>query len=687
MLWINWSAHLDAILDRHAPIKSRRIKGNRPPWITTELENAIRTRDSIARLPKTPENRIKLKTQRNLVTKLKRKQMHTFFSNSLQSDPRKFHRLLQRITGIGKNKEASIQPLLEDHRLVTSSKNQANVNAKYFETNIQPAPDLSKAELEGHNSLLSIKSKQYKSFSFRCTTDAEVRNIVSNLNNNKATGHDQISVKLLKLILPALTPAITDVFNHFIVISEIPHCWKFGSVVPIFKKGNPAYKENYRPITVLTHISKVFEKILVRQLKEHFRGIFPTDMHGYMKGLSTETALIKLQQDCINALDQQKSTVIASLDLSKAFDSVHYDLLLEKLRGYGLSPAACNLVRDYLSGRTQVVKVRDSISQSFPKIRGVPQGSVLGPFLFNVYVADLSKFIRHSSLIRYADDITMYFSSDCIDEAIRSLNEDLSVTSDWLKSNFLTLNALKSQVMIVKSTTASHTSPSIDISVDSIPITCSSSINLLGVPFDNQLTMKQHLKERLRKANLCLYQLRQFRTAFSPMLSTQLYKSYIQPHLEYCTCLMTPLYHSQLIKLDQLQSRALRVLYKTHSREEKFSIPSHNKPNLRLRRTIRTLSITHTALHSSEKNQINQILTRTHTKYCNRQTIKLEVPKHRTALKRCSFQAVSARLWNFLPPKIKAYNAKHFTAKLKTYLSENDWKTNYVLDSISYRTL
>lgn len=488
-------------------------------------------------------------------------------------------------------------------------------------------------------------------------------------------------------MLSALSPVITDLFNHCITLSEIPKDWKFGVITPVFKKGTESAKENYRPITILTQISKAFEKVLVRQLKEHFTHIFPSDMHGFIKGLSTETALLKLQQDCIDNMDNRQSTVMVSLDLSKAFDTVHHTLLLEKLKAYGLRQCACELIHNYLHDRDQVVNVQGTWSHRFLKHRGVPQGSILGPFLFNVYVADMTSFISKSSLVRYADDTTIYHSSDNLDKTICQLNDDIHNLVVWLSCNCLILNPSKSQAMIIQSPTASSNEPANTILVDSVSLPWSVSIKLLGVPLERSLAMKGHLKNCLRKANICLHQLRQFRSCLTPALGTQLYKSYIRPHLEYCSSLLTPIYHSNLIKLDYFQSRALRILnYKGHSdtnrTQKKIPLDS-----LRARRTFRVIMIAQRALTGGKRTQLEDLFNKSDTKYSVKNFIKLICGKHRSSLQKWSFRSVATRLWNFLPQPLRNIYIRNFKSELKSYLAAIDWKERYVLDSISCRTV
>ena len=208
---------------------------------------------------------------------------------------------------------------------------------------------------------------------------ARVSEILSNLNVRKPAGPDGIPPKLLKIASPLIAGPMTKVFNYCIDVGEWPCQWKLSNVTPVHKKDDETSKTNYRPISVLSVIPKVFEKLQFDQLYSVFTPVFSDNVSGFLRGHSCCSALLKLTDDWRQALDNKKDVAVIAIDLSKAFDSICHNLLLAKLKAYGVHDTAIKLIQSYLSGRFQGVKCNGKVSDWLPLCCGVPQGSLLGP--------------------------------------------------------------------------------------------------------------------------------------------------------------------------------------------------------------------------------------------------------------------------------------------------------------------
>ena len=244
----------------------------------------------------------------------------------------------------------------------------------------------------------------------------------------------------VRLAAPVLTEEITQLINYLIMNQSWPTEWKSGNLTPVFKKDEDTRKENYRPVSILTAISKVYEKVMFDQLYSALHEHLSPNLSGFLKKHSCCTALLKMTEDWRQSLDNREAVIAVAVDLSKAFDSINHNLLLAKLRAYGFSPSALNLISSYLLGRRQRVKLSGVCSSYSEVMVGVPQGSLLGPLLFNIYINDFNYAIPDVSLRLYADDTTMYASdvSPLILEFV--VNNGLEQLLSWFQENHLMIN-------------------------------------------------------------------------------------------------------------------------------------------------------------------------------------------------------------------------------------------------------
>ncbi|CAB4034758.1 Hypothetical predicted protein, partial [Paramuricea clavata] len=236
----------------------------------------------------------------------------------------------------------------------------------------------------------------------------EMKNILLSLDDSKATGPDNIRAKLLRCCAPQICTSLCDVFNQSLKIGKIPTAWKTSNVIPIPKKAQLKDVSNYRPISLLSIVSKVFERCVYNRLIEHVSINIHQLQFGFLRGKSAAAQLLQVLQEIGEMLDKRVQIDLVYLDVAKAFDRVDYRLMLNKLKNFGISGTLLNWFEDYLSNRNQRVTVLGKTSHSLPVLSGVPQGSILGPLLFRLYVNDLPQATSSSSIAIYADDTKCY---------------------------------------------------------------------------------------------------------------------------------------------------------------------------------------------------------------------------------------------------------------------------------------
>ena len=272
-----------------------------------------------------------------------------------------------------------------------------------------PSEEVYGRDFVDHPSVMASSGSVSSSFSFSPTNSTCVKQLLLDINIRKSPGYDNITPRLFKLSAECVAEPLCAIFNAAIDQSMYPAAWKKGQITPIPKGSDSEIdKTLFRPVTVLPAMNNIFEKILASQLTSYFQGVLSDFLSAYRKHHSCHTTLLRLVEDWKKSLDDGKLVAIVAMDLSKAFDSLPHSLLISKLQAYGLDNSSCAFLQNYLTGRFQRVKVGDEVSCWELNRRGVPQGSVLGPLCFNVFLNDLSFFILRVSLNAYADDQQLY---------------------------------------------------------------------------------------------------------------------------------------------------------------------------------------------------------------------------------------------------------------------------------------
>ena len=398
---------------------------------------------------------------------------------------------------------------------------------------------------------------QATSFDFNEISTHDILEKIKSLKAGKSPGYDGIQVKFLKLADANLAGSLCMLFNKCVQSCTFPPSMKMADISPIYKKLDNLCKNNYRSVNLLPVLSKLFESIMAEQLTTYFEHILSPLLSAYRKGYSCQHVILRLTELWRNALDNNKYVGTVAMDLSKAFDCMPHGLLLAKLHSYGVSSKACLFLSNYLRNRMQRVKVMDACSDWTIVNRGVPQGSVLGPLLFNIFLNDLFFVPLNSHLVNYADDNHICLENENLDVLQKQLQDDSNIAVRWFNNNQTTANPDKFQSIILSRDRVDQ----FDISLDGHVISRGNSLKMLGVTLDDNSNFNEHVRNICQTASCQINALKRISNFLNEQCRMNVYKSFISANFNYCPIVWLFCGKTNLNKLEKLQERALATVF------------------------------------------------------------------------------------------------------------------------------
>ena len=482
-------------------VKLSRAKAKNKPFITPGIRVSIKHRDKLFHKylnNKTPNNRKAWTRYRNKVTETIKAAEKLFYQRKLKENSDNCQSLLKVFGSIlnNKKKSKSINKIKVNNRELSDQNKITDEFNKYFSTIGAKLAENFNSENTNHKAYLMNKVEN--SFFLHFTTEREIIREINNLDCKKSPGYDNISVKFIQAAKNLVAKPLMLIFNKAITSGQYPDALKIAKVIPLFKKGDNTLITNYRPISLLSLLNKIFEKLLYRRLYKflHKHNVLYKYQFGFRKGYSTTMALIEILNNIKIAIDNNKFVCGIFLDLTKAFDTVDHQILLDKLHHYGVRGQTNNLFKSYLSNRKQFVKIGNSESSHQPINCGVPQGSVLGPLLFLIYVNDIANYSPLGNIRLFADDTNVFVEHENLEQLYENAELILKYLYQWFKDNKLTVNTKKSSFTIF---TTSHIRNNTifpdSIIVNNERILISNSTKYLGVTIDQDLSWKEHIQD------------------------------------------------------------------------------------------------------------------------------------------------------------------------------------------------
>jgi hypothetical protein len=606
--------------------------------------------------------------QRNKVTDMKRKSIKTFFvnkcnQNQKHANVKTFWDTVKPFFSSKICQGSGTINLLENDKVITNTKEICDIFNNYFVKvgMTDPPTNFPHATTEeiicnfhSHESILSIKESLtgINHFTFKPVNNNTIFTKLRKLNTKKACGYDGIPAKILKLAASPISKSITPILNASLSSNMFPDSLKCADVSPVYKKTDNLIKENYRPISVLTSLSKVFESVMCDQMNCHFQNILSVWLSAYRKNYSCENVIIAFVECLRKALDNNELAACILMDLSKAFDSLPHGLLLAKLHAYGFTMSSCDFIRSYLSNRKQRVKINGIYSSWDTLTTGVPQGSIAGPLLFNVFMNDIFMCIDKSvKLFNYADDNTLVFTHQNKHTLVSKLEHASKQAVLWFQNNYMQANPNKFQALYL------NRNKSADVLFDFGPnvIKPDSTVKLLGVKIDDKLSFENHIIELCNKAGKQLNALRRLSKVLNFESKLKIYNSFISSHFKYCPLICNECSKSLVNKLEKLQERALRFVCDSKNSTYDDILKKTNLSSLSKSRNQAVAIQTYKILNDLAPPLTSTFFTRKESPYNFRNPNQICIPRYNSIrYGKHSFHYRAAVIWNSLSPKIKS---------------------------------
>ena len=650
-------AFTDTLFDAaklYIPFHEITVKPTDKPWITSKLKQMIRCRNrSFKRYlnTKKTEHLDIYRKHRNDALSENRK-LKVNYNNNLESilskpseNVKQFWHLAK--TCMGDKTTFSIPTILTDDDVpVNDSLGKANLFNNYFASQCRLPITADKDQLTDCQRLTNIR-KDTVNFDV-----IDIYKVLCSLKPGKATGPDLIGNRILRNCAAPLARPLYIIFTNSIDSESYPSVWKTCNVIPVHKKNSRHIVQNYRPISLLCNASKVLERILYVDLYNYLtqNKLLTPANSGFKKGDGTINQLIYLIHNIYMGLENNKDVKLIFLDFSKAFDRVWHKGLIYKLERLGIGGKLLGLLKDYLSDRSQRVAINGVISDEMPVRAGVPQGSILGPLLFLVYINDLPDCVS-CNVNLFADDSTIWIEVNDPIAASNKLNEDLSKVHAWATKWHMTLNAEKTEVLTISTKRNKLAYP--DLLLDGVVLSEVTSHKHLGLTISSDMTWNKHVDRVCKSAGLRLNILRKMSFKLNRRVLELLYIAYVRPIVEYASSIFgdQSLLNDQ--KLERIQSQAALVcsgaLFNT-SRDRIVSEMGWAK--LAKRRNISKLSLVYKALNNMCPVYLTNIyiplIPHLEARYDLRVAPRLKEPRCKTERLRRSFVPSSVRLWNSL---------------------------------------
>ena len=574
------------VLNNHAPLKEKTVRANDMPYMTKQLRKAIMNRSRLENKYHrdcTGESYRNFKRQKNYCNRLRYRERKKYYENLDEAkvkDVREFWKTTKPfLSDKGTSRQSKIT-LIKDGVIISADDDVANTMNDFFEQAVSSLSIKDPVEhlvlepcnsgdpideiihkYSQHPSIKLIKDNVHvtEKFCFNNTSLEEVENEIKGLNSKKSNPSNTVTSKNLQNYIDICSKTLYDIISRGIDTGYFDDGMKLADLTPVHKKDVTTDEKNYRNISGLPAGSKVFERIMHKQMSKFFDNYLSPYMCGYRKGYSTQHALLVLLEKWRAMLDKKGFAGAILMDLSKAFDTLNHELLIAKLAAYGFDKSSLKLIRSYMSNRWQRTKINKSYSSWSKLLTGVPQGSILGPLLFNIYLNDLFYLVNDCDVCNFADDTTPYACDTNLTNLMSRLEYATEQAIDWFEINYMKLNVDKCHLLVGGSKNENVTAK-----ISGFEITESKKEKLLGIEIDNELTLNEHVLKLCKKAGKKLNALSRLCKILSFKKRRSLVMAFFESQFKYCPLVWMSCSRKLNNKINALHYRSLKIAYKNY---------------------------------------------------------------------------------------------------------------------------